>query len=583
MDGWRALGRSARFFCERRSTVGRVLLITLSLAGCRSPQPPVAARAAVASATRAAIQYVDLAPASGLRPTYAPSERPLTILGSAGGGVGWIDIDGDGRLDLFLAGDPYCALYRNEGNGRFTDVTRHAGITRRARWQGVAVGDWDNDGRADLYVSAYRGGMLLHNEGGGAFRDVTRQAGLASQRWGTGCAFSDVDRDGFLDLYVADYVRFDAQTPQRCRWGAVRIGCDPGVYDPVRGALYHNNRNGTFTDVTVRSGLETANGKAWGVVAFDADNDGWPDLCVANDKMPGDLFHNLGGRGQPGRFENVGIESGVAFDGHGKPHAGMGVDAGDFNGDGRIDLVVTTFFAEPTSLYRQEADGIYTDVSYPAGLAARTLPLLGWGARFADVDNDGWPDLCFTNGHVWDNAAAIDPATTYEQPMQLFRNLGGRAFQEISAEAGAPFRQRIAGRGLASGDLDNDGRIDFLVGTLAGPPLLLRHTGAPAGHWLTVALMGTRSNRMGLGARVTLVAGGRARVAESTTSGSLMSASDPRLHFGLGSVARAERLEIRWPSGRRQSLRDPPVDRILTLREPAVTSPRAPPRAPGTP
>jgi hypothetical protein len=421
--------------------------------------------------------------------------------------------------------------------------------------------------------------MLLHNEGKGVFRDVTRHAGLAPQPWGTGCAFADLDRDGFLDLYIANYVRFESRSPQRCRMGALWVGCDPGVYDPVRGTLYHNNGNGTFTDYTERSGLATASGKGWGVVAADYDDDGWPDLCIANDKMPGDLFHNLGAQGRPGCFENVGMESGVAFDRHGKPHAGMGVDAADFNGAGRIDFVVTTFFAEPTSLYRQEADRMFTDVSYPTGLAEGTIPWLKWGARFADVDNDGWPDLCFTNGHVWDNAAAVDPATTYEQPMQLFRNLGGRAFSDVSAAAGAPFRRRVAGRGLASGDFNNDGRTDFLVGVLEGPPMVLQNAGTGGGHWITVALEGTRSNREGLGVRVGIVAGGRRQVAESTTSGSLMSANDPRVHFGLGAATRVGQLEVCWPSGQCQALHDVPVDQILTLREPRAADPQSGPIA----
>jgi enediyne biosynthesis protein E4 len=544
------------------------LTASLLVASCqshRSPpvHPPV-------SSSPSSIAFRDVAAASGLRFVQGHGGRsPLNILETAGHGCAFLDVAGDGRLDVLLIGQPRCALYRNRGGAApvFEEITAAAGLDVKGDWMGCATGDYDNDGRVDLALTGYRCAALFHNEGG-RFWDASAGIPLARDAWNTSAVFFDADGDGWLDLYVGAYVRFARSTPQFCNYAGIPAACPPTFYDPERGHLYHNQRNGRFTDITRQAGLLAAHGKTLGVAAADFDGDGRTDLYLANDGMPGDLFHNLGGR-----FVNIGSESGTAFNFASREQAGMGVDWGDYDNDGRLDLVVTTFQYEPTSLYHNEGKGVFTERAFPAGIGDVTLNRLGFGTKFFDADNDGDLDLIQANGHVQDNAGRIFPGVTYAQSTLLFENLGDGRFRDISAAAGEALTRPIVGRGLAVGDFDNDGKVDVLIANLEGAPLLLRNETRNANHDLTVRLIGRplaslRScPRDGTGARLTLRVGGRLQVREAGTGGSYLSAGDPRVHFGLGAATAADSLIVRWPSGIIQRLRNVPAGRELVLRE----------------
>jgi hypothetical protein len=538
-------------------------LAPLLLASChgagRSSSPPPAPP----------ILFRDVAPESGIRFRQGHGGRgPLNIRETAGTGCAFLDVDGDGWLDILLVGEPRCALYRNLGAAsgqtpRFQEITAAAGLDRPGAWMGCATGDYDNDGRVDLFLTGYHCAALFHNEGG-RFRDVSRQLPLDPRAWSTSAAFFDADGDGRLDLYAGAYVQFDPHAPQLCDFSGVQAACPPTYYDPQIGRLYRNLGPAGFADVTRAAGLEGAHGKTLGVLAADLNGDGLTDLYLANDGMPGDLFRNRGGR-----FENRGTESGTAFNYASREQAGMGVDAGDYDGDGRPDLVVTTFQYEPTSLYHNEGRGLFTEEAFAAGIGDATLNRLGFGVRFFDADNDGDLDLIEANGHVQDNAARIFPGVTYRQSTLLFENLGGRHFRDVSALAGEALSRPIVGRGLAVGDFDNDGRLDVLIADLEGAPLLLHNKSPSAGHFLTVRLVGSRSPRDGTGARVAVRAGGRLQVREGGTGGSYLSANDPRLHFGMGTARIVDSVTVRWPSGITQTLRNFPGDRELIVTEAA--------------
>jgi hypothetical protein len=546
------------------------LLSPLLDTGCRRGEkangpPPTRPVTTAPASTR--IAFTDITREAGIRFTLGHGGRsPLNILETAGHGCALLDVDGDGWLDLFLVGQPRCALYLNRA-GRpgspavFEDVTASWGLDRAGYWMGCATGDYDNDGRVDLLLTGYRCAVLFRNEGN-RFRDAGAGIPLALAAWSTSAAFLDADGDGLLDLYVGAYVRFDKDTLQLCDFDGVPAACPPTYYDAERGRLYRNLGQGRFADVTRRSGLESAHGKTLGVAVADYDNDGRADLYLANDGMPGDLFRNLGGR-----FLNVGVESGTAFNHASREQAGMGVDWADYNGDGRLDLVVTTFQYEPTSLYRNEGGGAFVEEGFAAGIGDATLSRLGFGARFFDADNDGDLDLIQANGHVQDNADRIFPGVTYAQPAQLFENDGTGQFVDISAAAGASFARPVVGRGLALGDIDNDGDLDLLVANLEGAPLLLRNDTPAGAHHLSVRVVGRTGPRDGTGARVTVRAGGRSQIREIGTSGSYLSAGDPRAHFGLGAATAAESVTLRWPSGVTLTRRGVPAGAV-TFTEP---------------
>jgi len=520
--------------------------------------------------------FTDIAAASGVTFRHETGGRsPLTILQTAGAGCAMLDYDGDGRLDLFLVNgmfldgrprdqQPRHALYHNDGSGRCADVTARAGVGGPAYGMGCAVGDYDGDGRPDLYVTAYGGNTLYHNNGDGTFSDVTARAGVRAGGWCASAAWADYNGDGYLDLYVGRYLRFDRNSRQLCRVGSVQLACPPHDYAGAAGILYRNNGNGTFTDVTAASGAVNHQGKTLGVLWWDEDGDGRPDLFVANDGVANSLFHNLGG----GHFRDVALTRGVAYGASGNAQASMGVDVADYDGDGRLDLFVTTFQNETDALYHNDGPTGYTYATAEAGLAEATLPFLSFGCGFFDQDNDGWPDLFIASGHVQDRIHEVDPSCADAQPRQFFRNRGDGTFEDLSARGGPALTTPAVGRGAAFGDIDGDGDIDILVNNCGGPAMLLRNNLAPGRHWLTVRLDGARPNRFGIGAWVSVTAGGRTQIAEARAGHSYASTSDPRLHFGLGAARRVDRLVVRWPGGGASTLDDVRADREVVVRQP---------------
>jgi hypothetical protein len=489
-----------------------------------------------------------------------------------GSGVAWIDFDNDGFVDLYFvngASGVSNALYRNSGDGTFKDVTLQSGTAAngsRAYKTGVAVGDYDNDGRLDLYVTALGPNILYRNNGNGAFTDVTAAAGVAggANEWSTSTGFLDYDRDGNLDLYVANYidVRKDENPWCGLRKTGYRMYCNPTIFDGVADRLFRNNGNGTFTDVSLQGGIANPAGKGLGVVFCDFDRDADTDIYVANDLVRNFLYRNNG----DGTFLDVAYAAGVGFDMNGKPQAGMGVDCGDVDGNGFPELFVTNFSEELNTLYDNRGDGILEDVSQKAGLGSGFLPL-GFGTKMYDFDNDGDLDLHVTNGHVIDNVKLYRPNLTYEQTDLLYENVGGR-FKDISAESGPALQSPRVGRGLAVADFDNDGHLDVVISSVGQRAVLLKNQGLRSGNWIQIRAQGTASNSFGLGATVRVQTAGKPQVREINNAASYLSSNDTRLHLGLGAAEIIQQLEILWPSGRRQLLNDVAANQILVVREP---------------
>jgi hypothetical protein len=543
--------------------------------------PPLAAVVLASAPAIGPIQFADRTAAAGLDfvTNYGEPGTATYILETTGAGAALFDFDADGWLDVYLvngralrqAGEPpRSALYRNRGDGTFEDVTARAGVGRSGWGQGVAVGDADNDGDADLYLTFFGHNILYRNDGEGTFTDVTAQAGVAAGGWSTSAVFFDYDRDGDLDLYVARYVDFDLEraplpgSRPNCRYAGLPVMCGPRGLPGARDLLFRNDGNFTFSDVTAAAGeLDREAYRGLGVAAGDYDDDGWPDLLVANDAHPNLLFHNEGN----GTFTEVAFDAGVAFDEDGRERAGMGVDLGDYDNDGRLDAVITNFQDEPNALYRNLGRGLFQETTWASGLGGPTLPYLGWGTRFADLDNDGWNDLVFVNGHVYPEVDRHGLEESFAQRTLVFRNGGDGRFADVTSAAGPALARRRAGRGAAFGDYDDDGRVDLLVTGLNERPALLRNETAPVGRWLSVALRGTRSNRDGIGARVTLEAAAVRQVREVHACGSYLSQSDRRAHFGLGRATAAELIEVRWPSGALDRLSNVPADRRLWIEE----------------
>jgi hypothetical protein len=507
-------------------------------------------------------------------------------------GVALFDYDNDGRLDIFVVNgaplsDPtpkgtiprkteskyWNRLYHQKSDGTFLDVTEKAGLEGVGYGMGVAVGDYDNDGYEDLYVTAYGGNKLYHNNGDGTFTDVTDKAGVGGSGWSTSAAWVDLDGDGLLDLVVLRYLTWDFDDI----WcgehkEGFRAYCHPDYFKPVPPLVYHNDGNGHFTEVSEKIGLAKP-GKGLGVAIADYDRDGHIDLFVANDSMPEFLYHNKG----DGMFEEVALESGVAVDVEGRTFAGMGVDFADYNNDGLPDLVVTDLASQMYALYRNNGDRTFTYESYPSGLGRMTMAHSGWGVRFLDYDNDGWKDLLIAQGHDLDTIELTVPNLRYREPMLLARNTG-RGFEDVSSEAGSVFREAWVGRGMAIGDIDNDGRVDAVVTTNDGPLYVLHNATPTPNHWLILKLVGHRSNRDAIGAEVRVAIGKMTQVATVTTASSYLSSSDKRVHFGLGTETLASAIEIRWPSGIRQTLENVRADQILQVDEPSgSTGERKPP------
>jgi len=531
--------------------------------------------------------FVDVTQRLGINFQYHASHTSRKyLLETMGAGVALFDCDNDGRLDIYLVngaplGDPtpkgtipqktgpqyWNRLYHQKADGTFEDVTEKAGLQGAGYGMGVAVGDYDNDGFEDLYVTAYGGNKLYHNNGNGTFTDVTEKAGVAGGGWSTSAAWVDLDGDGFLDLVVLRYVDWDFDDV----WcgehkEGYRAYCHPDYFKPVAPLVYHNNKNGTFTEIAQKVGLSKL-GKGLGVAIADYDRDGYIDLFVANDSMVEFLYHNKGN----GTFEEVGLPSEVAVDIDGRTYAGMGVDFADYNNDGRPDIVVTDLANQRYALYENNGDGTFTYTSQSLGIGSMTLSHSGWGVRFLDYDNDGWKDLLIAQGHDLDTVELNYPNLHYREPMLLAHNTG-HGFVDISAQAGSVFRQPWVARGMAIGDLDNDGRIDAVVTTNDGPVHVLHNETTPQNHWILLKLVGHKSNRDAIGAEVTLVTGSGSQYATVSTASSYLSASDKRVHFGLGQETTAQRIEIRWPSGISQTLKDIPADQILQIDEPVAPS-----------
>ncbi len=526
-------------------------------------------------------RFVDVAAEAGLTAPliYGTNEFKTYILETAGCGAAFVDFDNDGLLDIFLLSGTHVGsnpegatnrLYRNLGNGKFADVTDKAGLRRQGWASSVAVADYDNDGFADLFVTYWGQNVLYRNLGDGRFAEVTAKAGLLNKetRWGSGATFLDYDRDGYVDLFVATYLVFDfAKVPKpgqtnNCNWKGVPVNCGPRGLPPGRQSLYHNNGDGTFTDVSAASGIGAVTG-SYGMtaVAADFDNDGWPDIYLASDSTPSLFFRN----NHDGTFTESALERGIALNEDGMEQAGMGLGVGDFNLDGSLDIFKTNFSDDTNVLYRNDGKGNFDDVTISSGLGVETR-FVGWGAAIADLDNDGYPDLFYVTGSVYPEIEKKLPAYPYKTPRVVFRSLGGGKVEELFEEAGPGVMTPHASRGAAFGDFDNDGDLDVLVVNMGEPPSLLRNDLKNGGHWLQLKLEGVKSNRSAIGARATLRYGGKVQAQEVLSQASYYSVNDQRLHFGLGPATDAE-LEIRWPSGDVQRIGKVPVDRLMTIRE----------------
>ena len=505
------------------------------------------------------------------------------LLETTGTGVAFIDYDGDGWLDLFFVNGttlegfpsekaPTSHLYRNKGDGTFEDVTARAGVGASGWGQGACVGDYDSDGHDDLFVTYYGQNRLYRNRGDGTFEETSRAAGLretpARTRWGTGCAFVDYDRDGRLDLLVANYIDLDlanAPTPDSglCRYKGIAVACGPPGLKGGKNVLYHNRGNGTFEDVSDRSGITRASGTyGLGVSTLDFDNDGWVDLYVANDSNPSALYRN----NHDGTFTDIAIAAGCAYSQDGKAQAGMGVAIGDYDRNGTMDVFKTNFAGDTSTLYSNSGDGSCQDRTFAAGIGVNTR-WLGWGTGFVDLDNDGWLDLFLTNGHVYPEVVRLKTEAPYKQRKVIYQNLGNGRFADVTERLGPPATTPKAGRGAAFGDFDNDGRIDVVIANVNDQPDLFRSTSSAPNHWVTVKLAGVRSNRNAIGARLHIVAGDQQQWQEVRGGGSYLSQNDFRVHFGLGAATRVDRLDVTWPNGLEESWTSLDVDRFHTLKE----------------
>ena len=539
--------------------------------------------------------FVDVAAKAGLavRNVNGGIDAKHYILESTGSGVAILDYDRDGYQDIFLvngtflptqpaAKDPPTShLFHNNHDGTFTDVTAKAGLVSTGWGQGACVGDYDNDGFDDLFVTGYGHNRLFHNERNGTFKEVGELSGVAGsgKEWGTGCAFVDYDRDGKLDIAVANYVHFDlAKTPAPgssagCMWKGVPVMCGPRGLDYAPNLLFHNLGNGKFADVSKSSGFEKTSGHyCFSITTLDYDNDGWPDLYVACDSTPAILYHN----NHNGTFTDTAPDTGVAFNEDGREQAGMGSTAADYDGDGLLDLFKTNFSDDTSTLYKNNGDGTFTDVTFPSGLGINT-DALGWGAMFLDVDNDGWPDLLLANGHVYPEVDSAKLGANYREPRLLYYNLGRDSastgapglikFKDLSKTSGPGLTEPRSSRGLATADLFNDGRLEVVINNLSDLPMLLVNLAPNRNHWIGLHLIGTVSNRDAIGAHVTLTGTNRKWVDEVRSGSSYNSSSDLRLHFGLGQETHLTTLEVRWPNGQTETFPAPTIDHITDVTE----------------
>jgi hypothetical protein len=572
------------------------LLLLLSLSVMAALAQEREKKTELQSASPFGVSFTNIAKQAGLadvRTIYGDERKNKYLLETTGCGVAWFDYDNDGWLDVFLVNgtrlmpdpkifpkgqQPVSRLYRNNRNGTFTDVTDKARLGKHGWGQSACIGDYDNDGFDDLFVSYYGKNVLWHNNSDGTFTDVSEQAGVAGTktRWGSGSAFLDYDRDGRLDLFVANYIDFDPKTaplPETgpCLYKGVMVACGPPGLEGGKNILYHNEGNGKFTDVSEKSGITKITGTfGLGVLTGDFDNDGWTDIYVANDSAPAALYDN----NKDGTFTDVGAEAGVAYSGDGKPQAGMGVSAGDYDNDGLLDIFKTNFSGDTSTLYHNLGKMTFDDVTFTAGIGLNTR-WLGWGCGFLDFDNDSWLDILLVNGHVYPEVEKLTTEAGYPQRKVLYRNKRNGAFEDISEKIGGAVLEPTASRGCAFGDYDNDGDVDVMINPVNDYPVLMRCDSTTGNNWITIRLVGTKSNRSGLGARIRVIteaeekSGMKARIQtdETRSGGSYYSQNDLRAHFGLGKAAKVNTIEVRWLGGTVDTLNDVSVNQVVVIRE----------------
>lgn len=557
------------------------------------PAPPPPGPKSPIEGTRLGVSFTDVLKESGIgfKNIYGGESHNKYLLETTGCGLAFYDYDDDGWMDLFFVNgwrlegfakgkEPYCHLFKNNRDGTFTDVTIGTGLEHRAGWgQACCVGDYNNDGHDDLFVTYYGQNALYRNNGNGTFTDVTEQVGLIQPgpkiRWNTGCTFVDYDKDGNLDLFVANYVDFDLKTAPApedgpCTYKGILVACGPPGLPGGKNILYHNNGNGRFTDVSEKSGMWTAIGTyGLSVAASDLDNDGWPDIYVANDSAPATLYLNQ----HDGTFRDIAIEAAAALSPEGKPQAGMGVSIGDYNRDGKFDIVKTNFAGDTDSLYTNIGDAIFLDKTYPSGIGVNTR-LLGWGVGFFDMDNDGWLDVLMSNGHVYPEVDKSKADLKYAEHKYLYRNLRNGRFEEVTNQGGPGILEEAPARGCAFGDYDNDGDVDIVVNCINAVPQVLRCDSTLNRNWIKVRLRGVKSNRSGIGSRVIVTAKSTpdaiaplVQIEELRSGGSYFSQNDPRIHFGLDQASKVDTLEIRWLSGQVDQIKNLEVNRLYVVEE----------------
>ncbi len=573
-------------FVDRLRTGTALLLITLPAcevlgqAHAAAPSPPPTAKTRVCEG-RVVPQLVDITAKAGITFSHTADPEKKYIVESMGGGVLVLDYDRDGWPDIYFTNAPTVAmalkgqasrgaLYHNNHDGTFTDVTDKAGVASPCFAMGGAVGDVNNDGWPDMAITCLGHTILYQNNGDGTFSDVTKKAGIDDPRWATGAAFADFDNDGFVDLMVTRYVDFQLNdlpgfgSSPTCKYRGIDVQCGPRGLRGAGDSLYHNNGDGTFTEVSKQAGVSDPSGfYGLGVMWSDFNNSGRPDIYVANDSTPNFLYKNDGN----GKFSEIGLESGTAVSADGSEQGSMGVAMGDYTHSGRPSIYVTNFADEYNELYRNEGDYDFRDVAFDAGVGLASLPWVKWGDAFVDLDNDGWLDLISVNGQVYPQVDTLPSGARYRQPKNLFMNERNGNFCDAAAQAGAALLQPRVSRGLAIADLDNDGNVDVVIGDLDGAPMVLHNEGLPGNHWVSFELAGTKSNRLAIGARLKIVAGGMTQTEEIRSGGSYLSNHDFRVHFGLGGAAKIDSLEIHWPSGKVETIKDLKGDQFYAVLE----------------
>jgi len=586
-----------RFLGSSLVLLGGELLDALATPLWKWKRPPVLeAAGAVNPPAVSPVTFVDVGREAGLNVpnVWGGTEHKRSIIEAKGSGLAFFDYDNDGWLDIYLTNGtqldahwppgqaPTSHLYKNNRDGTFTDLTEKSGLARTGWQTGVCVGDYDNDGWDDLFCCFWGHNILFHNNGDGTFTDVTHQAGLHGEkvRWGAGGTWLDYDRDGRLDLFVCNYIRLDPDKVAAdthappCQWKGIPVMCGPRGLIGDTNLLYHNNGDGTFTDVSEKSGILKP-GPRFSItaVSYDFDNDGWPDIYVAVDSEPSMLFHN----NHDGTFTDIGVIAGCAYSEAGHEQAGMGVAVADYDCDGWLDIFKTNFTDDTCNLYRNNGDGTFSDVTFPSGIAVNSR-YVGWGCGFLDYDNDGWSDLMQINGHVYPEIAGHDVGQTYKNPRIVYRNMGNGQFKDVSAVMGPGISEHFSSRGAAFGDYDNDGDVDVLVLNMNDLPSLLRNDGGNKQNWIKIKLIGTKCNRTGIGARVRVVTGDHVQMDEVHSGSSVMSQGDLRLHFGLGKAETVDVIEVKWPTtGKLERFPQVKANQILTIREGSgiVAGPRA--------